>query len=231
VISIPSKNSIKQSIGTETVAPVSNSLLMTHQFIANSGETATTETLLNFLYGTNQDFHYQLVLKNDLSLPLYRERNFKFTVMLTDKNGNVVENSNKIPLTLAIYSSENPPKFIDANTAGNKILKGFIEKDLVKGTATFEKIQIKEVTSHFRNGWVFFVVYPKINATGNNNIMMGNNAFTVNSQKIRPLVLEKVVVKAKKAKDKDQGNDGEDRSPDQHDEMSMHDITKEESSS
>jgi len=91
---------------------------------------------------------------------------------------------------------------------GNKILKGFIEKDLMNGTATFEKIQIKEVTSHFRNGWIFFVVYPKItNTSSSGNLLLGSNS--INSQKIKPLILEKVVVKAKKAKEKDQGNDNE----------------------
>jgi len=42
---------------------------------------------------------------------------------LTDKNGNLVENINKIPLTIAIYSSESTPKFIDSNTAGNFTIK------------------------------------------------------------------------------------------------------------
>ena len=87
---------------------------------------------------------------------------------------------------------------------GNKILKGFIDKDLVNGTATFDKIQIKEVTSHFRNGWIFFVVYPKMAKTSNSNIFFGGNGVTVEGQKIKPLILEKVIVKAKKTKEKDQ---------------------------
>ena len=45
--------------------------------------------------------------------------------MLVDNNGNVVENSNKIPLTIGIYSSENPPKYIDANTAGIYLMLRF----------------------------------------------------------------------------------------------------------
>ena len=85
--------------------------------------------------------------------------------------------------------------------SGNKILKGFIDKDMVNGAVTFDKIQIKEVTSHFRNGWVFFVVYPKISHVGGNNFAGKDNV--VNAQKIRPLIIEKVIVKAKKAKEKD----------------------------
>ena len=45
----------------------------------------------------------------------------RFTVILTDKNGNPIENSNRIPLSIGIYSSENPPKYIDSNTAGKNI--------------------------------------------------------------------------------------------------------------
>jgi hypothetical protein len=47
-------------------------------------------------------------------------------IEITDLEGNLVRNSNKIPLSLALYSSENPPKFIEKNTAGQKILKGYI---------------------------------------------------------------------------------------------------------
>lgn len=85
-------------------------------------------------------------------------------------------------------------------------MKGFIEKDLVNGTVTFEKIQIKEVTSHFRNGWVFFVVYPKVN---NANPSQNNNHGYIQANKIKPLILEKVIVKAKKAKEKE-ANDNQD---------------------
>jgi hypothetical protein len=205
-------NSLKSTVKTTTVLPEkpptqsSSNPLYIHQIIGNSTDTVTTENLLTYLYGPTPDFQYHIILKSELSLPLYRERNFKFTVVLVDKNGNPVENSNRIPLTIGIYSSENPPKYIDANTSGNKILKGFIEKDMVNGTATFEKIQIKEVTSHFRNGWVFFVVYPKVVAVGSNTILL-NGHNIVNAAKVKPLILEKVVVKAKKSKERDNLNE------------------------
>lgn len=32
--------------------------------------------------------------------------------------------------------------------------------ELVNGEATFSKLQISEVTSHFDEGWVYIVVYP-----------------------------------------------------------------------
>ena len=82
-------------------------------------------------------------------------------------------------------------------------MKGFIEKDLINGSVTFDKIQIKEVTSHFRNGWIFFAVYPKASSNANNNMLISSKDNMVPSPKIRPFILEKVVVKAKKAKEKD----------------------------
>jgi len=174
-----------------------------HQPIASANESITSDDLLAFLYGDKSDFEYQIVLNYELPLPLYRERNFEFTVNIIDKNGKLVENSNKIPLTLSIYTCENPPKYIDSNTAGNKIFKGFTEKDLVKGSASFEKIQIKEVTSHFRNGWIFLVIHPKITTNASSNVYLGREGVFVQPEKIKPLVLEKVIVKAKKTKEKD----------------------------
>lgn len=194
------KNTIKQNTNDKS-GVLSTTTMMNINM--NSNEAATTETLINYLYGQNTDFTHQLVLKTNIPLPLYRERNFKFTLLLTDKNGNLVENANRIPLTIGIYNSESVPKFIDTNTAGNKILKGFIEKDLINGSVTFDKIQIKEVTSHFRNGWIFFAVYPKVSNNANNNMLISSKENFVPTQKIRPFILEKVVVKAKKAKEKD----------------------------
>jgi len=180
----------------------------------NNRETSTTDGLINFLYGGPKDFQYQLIFKNELPLPLYRERNFKFTVLLTDKEGNIVKNANRIPLTLAIYTSENPPKFIDVNTAGNKVLKGMIDRDLVDGVARFDKIQINEVTSHFRNGWVFFVVYPKKSGVALNNFVGGNGMAAINYQQVKPLVMEKIVVKAKRSKEKEQNTEQEEMKED-----------------
>ena len=101
----------------------------------NAGDSATTESLLSFLYGPDFNFQYRLILKNDLSLPLYRERNFqylspglshlipfissRFIVMLVDRNGNLAENINRIPLMISLYTSESPPKVIETNTSGD----------------------------------------------------------------------------------------------------------------
>lgn len=67
---------------------------------------------------------------------------------------------------------------------------------MINGLCVFEKIQIKEVTSHFRKGKVFIVVFPKMPTFGNihENVV---NSF-IDYSLIKPLVIEGVVVKAKK---------------------------------
>lgn len=69
--------------------------------------------------------------------PLYRERNFKLKINLIDENGKLFENSNRIPISLALYTVENPPKFLESNTFGNKMLKGYSEQDLLNGVCLF----------------------------------------------------------------------------------------------
>jgi len=87
-------------------------------------------------------------------------------ISLVDEAGKLFTNSNKIPISLALYTVENPPKFLESNTLGNKMLKGYTEQDLLNGTCTFDKIQIKEVTSHYRKGMLFMVAFAKMPSFG-----------------------------------------------------------------
>jgi len=134
-------------------------------------------------------------------------------VLLTDRNGNAVKNPTRIPLVVSIYTSENPPQHIEINNSGNKVLKGTVEKYLVNGIAYFEKVQIIEVTSHLRNGWIFLMIQPKnahtITGANNSDAMAGN----IDMRKVRPLIIDKVIVKAKRIKEKDSSIHGNDKSP------------------
>ncbi|KAL4448811.1 hypothetical protein ABPG74_012900 [Tetrahymena malaccensis] len=171
------------------------------------GGPISPQGLIQYLFKKKEsDYKYKLILNNPLEQPLYRERNFNINVSLVDRDDNAVSNNNRIPLNISIYTSENPPKFIDTNTSGNKILKGFTEKDLQSGQITFDKIQIKEVTSHFRNGWVFIVIFPKqLNYESGKSIHRKDD---IDINEIRPLIIEKVVVKAKKLKEGKKSKDG-----------------------
>jgi hypothetical protein len=116
---------------------------------------------------------------------------------LVDMNDERVHNTNKIPMSLTLYTCENPPKLIEKNTAGQKMLKGFVDQSLLEGICNFEKVQIKEVTSHYRGGWIFLVAMPCMTPLGTNK----TDNF-IDFTKVKPLVIDEVVVKAKKPKKK-----------------------------
>lgn len=109
-------------------------------------------------------------------------------------------NHSQLFLRICIYSSENPPIEIKFNTAGNKIIKGDDYIEVKDGKARFNKLQIKEVSSHFRNGWIFLVVLPKAKEdfcdlpTSNDG---DNNTLNIEPEDIKPLIFENVKVKAK----------------------------------
>lgn len=60
------------------------------------------------------------------------------------------------------------------------------------------------MTSHFRNGWVFLVIIPSMTPFGCTGT--SNDNF-IDYTKIEPLVLERVVVKAKKLKEARKGQE------------------------
>ena len=57
-------------------------------------------------------------------------------------------------------------------------MKGFLEKELVNGKVSYEKIQIKEVTSHYLNGCISMIIFPnppKVEFKG----QIANNSSTI----------------------------------------------------
>lgn len=47
------------------------------------------------------------------------------------------------------------------------------------------------------------MVHPKLNANANSNVFQSKDGLLIDSQKIKPLILDKVIVKAKKTKEKE----------------------------
>lgn len=78
--------------------------------------------------------------------------------------------------------------------SGNSIFKGVTIREVKDGLCTFDKLQIKEVSSHFRNGWVFLVVQPR---TVSDSTLSNNSAVHELISCIQPFVLDNVVIKAK----------------------------------
>ncbi|CAD8059553.1 unnamed protein product [Paramecium sonneborni] len=135
-----------------------------------------------------KQYKYKLTLADALETPLYRDRIFQLRVELKNKSGDLVKNPNKIELVVAIYSQEQYPKEIKVNNKGEQILKGHLCVPLIKGTAFFTRVQIREVSSHYQNGSIILAILPQFKT----------NDETINSRDIQPLIVENIKVKAKK---------------------------------
>jgi hypothetical protein len=115
---------------------------------------------------------------------------------LVDEDGKLVNNNNKIYLEVSLYTEDIPPLQIKTTTSGQSILKGGCDRPLFDGEASFQKLQIKEVTSHYRNGKVFLVVQPcQQNYTA--QVKKEKTASYVDYDQIEPLIISDVSVKAK----------------------------------
>lgn len=149
------------------VSPVSNE------------DMTTSSTLLRILCGENTNFTHFLQIDNDLPSPAYKERAFSLILSIRDLQGNKTILPSTINFKVLLYTAENPPKLLSINTSGDKIMRGTLE---IEGESVifFRKIIIKEVTSHFRNGSLFFVIVPK------------------DADYIKPLIIENFVIKARK---------------------------------
>lgn len=65
------------------------------------------------------------------------------------------------------------------------------------GVGSYHKIQFREVTSYYKNGWVHFVICPKP-LPFSYRAKDSPYEMHIDWQLIRPLVLSEIVVKAKK---------------------------------
>ncbi|CAD8139900.1 unnamed protein product [Paramecium pentaurelia] len=136
----------------------------------------------------DKQYKYRLTLADPLETPLYRDRIFQLRVELKNKNGELVRNPNKIELVVAIYSQEQYPKEIKVNNKGEQILKGHLCVPLIKGTAFFTRVQIREVSSHYQNGGIILAILPQFKL----------NDEPINGRDIQPMIVENIKVKAKK---------------------------------
>lgn len=164
----------------------------------NSNPTSTL--LFNHLFGNDKHYRYELILDGELPQPIFRERNISIKVKLVDTmNGEVVKHENKVTLNLFLQTWEVPSTPIQRNKAGNKAIMGETEVELKEGEANFERIQINEVTSKFIHGHVAMVILPT--KPLNHGTSLNDHAQSdryVGYEEIKPLMLEKVIVKSKK---------------------------------
>jgi hypothetical protein len=142
-------------------------------------ETLTTEKMVEILYGKNHAFDFSLHLISDVPCPAYKERAFSVMMQVVDSQGVQVTCEKTLNFKAELYNTENPPKLMKVCTSGDPIMRGTLEVEST-GAVLFRKIILKEVSSHFKNGCFYLVVSCK------------------DSDRIRPLVIENLVVKARK---------------------------------
>lgn len=97
------------------------------------------EQLIKLVFNQSSNkFKYEIVLQNNFPKVIYKERYFKYFFILIEKYSisfeialldintkQKVRNVNRIPLDVAIYTSETPPKLIKNNTIGFSEIKIF----------------------------------------------------------------------------------------------------------
>ncbi|CAD8122631.1 unnamed protein product [Paramecium sonneborni] len=138
-------------------------------------------------------YQYELKLSEDLELPCYRNRIFsiRFNLMYQDQ---IVINANKIIVELEIWTYDEQPKKLSHNNQGESIYKGCQQAFIREGQGRLNKIQIKEVSSHFPRGQFVLVIVPV-----NDHGVIGNQKLgEIKKEQIKPLVLNEFVVKAKR---------------------------------
>ncbi|CAD8121670.1 unnamed protein product [Paramecium sonneborni] len=138
-------------------------------------------------------YQYELKLSEDLELPCYRNRIFsiRFNLMYQDQ---IFINANKIIVELEIWTYDELPKKLQHNNQGESIYKGCQQAFIKEGVGRLNKIQIKEVSSHFPRGQFVLVIVPV-----NDHGVIGNQKLgQIKKEWIKPLVLYEFVVKAKR---------------------------------
>jgi hypothetical protein len=170
----------------------------------NFDSNPNAQTLFNHFFGTGKIYRYELVLDGELPSPIFRERNLIIKVKVQDiLTKEPVKNMNKLVLHLSMHSWEIPSNPIIRNKSGNKAIMGDTEVELRQGEGVFDRIQINEVTSKFIHGHVALLVIPsKPCNVGTSLIEQTMDDGYVDFEAIKPLMLEKVVVKSKKKNQK-----------------------------
>jgi hypothetical protein len=98
-----------------------------------------------------------------------------------------------IKYEVSLYTSETFPRKLEMNTTGSTILHGWNDAELVSGRIDLNRLQIREVSSHYQNGWLYLVIMPKANQ---NSSLQSD----LDISEVKPLIIDKIVVKAKNLK-------------------------------
>ena len=165
--------------------------LMTREFLTpglHKEEGPPTACTLEQLFGVH-DPAFWLESVDEIPNPVCKGKYFTFQVAL---RGGQFPPSEVLEVAVCLYTAEAVPKVIQHAMNGSNILKGRPTSVLAydaarrQHVATF-KIQVNEVTSHFKHGWVFLVVLPD------------KPSGFLRGRAVAPLIAPRLVVKAKEA--------------------------------
>lgn len=129
----------------------------------------------------------RLVLVEDLSTPILKERGFALRGSVKNAQGETVLEAAGVRLTIAIFTQDKPAEALELNIAGNtqagkKALRGSLTTEVdATGNFFFPNVVINEVSSHYIDD-VFTLVVSDLH------------------EEIRPLVIRRLSVRARKAK-------------------------------
>ncbi|CAG9319200.1 unnamed protein product [Blepharisma stoltei] len=157
-----------------------------------SGIVPSKQNLLDLLTGEDTKFDFSLELSGSVPNPVCKGKYFSIKVFLEPVGEERIPIEERIQLGVSLYTAENPPKLINHNMSGGGMIKGHSTSWLTydeneRKHATSFKIQLNEVTSHFRNGWVFLVVQPQTPC----------EYLEQSGYKLKPLIVKHLVIKAK----------------------------------
>ena len=149
------------------------------------------QTLSTYLHPSVTSFELSLELHGVVPNPVCKGKYFSFEVRLQTQ-GVSLPTSEEIQVRAAISSADTVPQQLTVNMRGQPLFKGGVQT-----TVRFDpnervhkghfKVLITEVTSHFRNGWVFLVVTAD----------EGGEFLARTGYSVKPLVVEHLVSKAK----------------------------------
>eukprot|EP00359_Climacostomum_virens_P000942 CAMPEP_0204899484 /NCGR_PEP_ID=MMETSP1397-20131031/1885_1 /ASSEMBLY_ACC=CAM_ASM_000891 /TAXON_ID=49980 /ORGANISM="Climacostomum Climacostomum virens, Strain Stock W-24" /LENGTH=237 /DNA_ID=CAMNT_0052067451 /DNA_START=189 /DNA_END=902 /DNA_ORIENTATION=+ len=151
---------------------------------SSHSEVCSESPLMNSLSVVLDSFPFKLELAETLMSHFVKGKYFDLKLEMTGSPGVLPW---AILIEISAYTSDSPPKQIFKNLAGDPIFNGeqraFLQySSLLKKWGASFKLRLNEVTSRFKDGWIFLVVQ----AFGSKH-----------SSLIKPLIIEPVVVKAK----------------------------------
>lgn len=95
--------------------------------LVSSEEAITPSVLLRFLSGNDYKFTRKIELGNEFPSPAYKERAFSVLANIVDMNGNKAQLADSVTFKIMLYTADNPPKLLNLNTSGDKIMRGTLE--------------------------------------------------------------------------------------------------------